>query len=200
MMMRILIESENFFYSQGLESLIRQSVQEAVISDITFMSDNECTTKNGRVNVIVRDSSISINLFKNQKNVNEPYPNKEKSTLHIPFVCKGKKMTDIKRIIEKILFIANMDGNNFINDDFYRITGLKKHEQLSLTETKILLLVGKGNNISNISRQINRSERTINVHFRNASRKMKLSKKTDFYNYAKFIVTCRRNERKTLCL
>lgn len=109
-------------------------------------------------------------------------------------------MDDIKRTIEKVIFIAGLDGSDFVNDDFYRITGLKKHEQLSLTETKIMLLVGRGNNVSNISRQINRSERTINVHLRNASRKMKMNKKTDFYNYAKFISICRRNERKTLCL
>lgn len=198
--MKILIESENVFFKKGIESLIEKSVLEIGINDFTFITDDDSTAKSEIINIILRDSSISINLFKNKKNINEPYTNKEKSTLHIPFICKNKKMPDIRRIIEKIIFIANLDSNDFINDDFYRITGLKKHEQLSLTETKIMLLVGRGNNVNNISKQINRSERTINVHFRNASRKMKLSKKTDFYNYAKFIVTCRRNERKTLCL
>lgn len=198
--MKILIESENVFFKKGLASLIEKSVLEIGINDFAFITDDDSTAKSEIINIILRDSSISINLFKNKKNINTPYPNQEKSTLHIPFICKNKKMSDIKRIIEKIIFIASMDGNDFINDDFYRVTGLKKHEQLSLTETKIMLLIGRGNNLNNISKQINRSERTINVHFRNASRKMKLSKKTDFYNYAKFIATCRRNERKTLCL
>ena len=198
--MKILIESENVFFKKGLESLIEKSVLEIGINNLAFINEDDSTAKSEIINIILRDSSISINLFKNKKNINNPYPNKEKSTLHIPFICKNKKMPDINRVIEKIIFIASMDGNDFINDDFYRITGLKKHEQLSLTETKIMLLVGRGNNINNISKQINRSERTINAHFRNASRKMKLSKKTDFYNYAKFIATCRRNERKTLCL
>ncbi|BCQ32838.1 LuxR C-terminal-related transcriptional regulator [Erwinia rhapontici] len=198
--MKILIESENFFYKKGLESLLQQSALESAVSDFGFITDDDSTEKSEITNITLRDSSISINLFKNKKKLDEPHISKEKSTLHIPFACKNKKITDIKRIIEKIIFIASMDSNDFINDDFYRITGLKKHEQLSLTETKIMLLLGRGNNIRNISRQINRSERTINVHFRNASRKMKFNKKTDFYNYAKFIVTCRRNERKTLCI
>lgn len=196
--MKISIESKNLYYSKGLEFLIKESLSENTIK--YFLSVTDDITEADVINITLRDSSISINLFEQTKKVEDLNPNNKKSTIHIPFVCKNRKITDIKWIIEKALFIASLDKHEFINDDFYRITGLKKHEQLSLTETKIMLLIGNGNNVNFISRQLRRSEKTITVHYRNASRKMKLNNKAEFYNYAKFIVSCQRNERKTVCL
>lgn len=196
--MKISIESKNLYYSKGLEFLIKESLSENTIK--YFLSVTDDITEADVINITLRDSSISINLFEQTKKVEDLNPNNKKSTIHIPFVCKNRKITDIKWIIEKAFFIASLDKHEFINDDFYRITGLKKHEQLSLTETKIMLLIGNGNNVNFISRQLRRSEKTITVHYRNASRKMKLNNKAEFYNYAKFIVSCQRNERKTVCL
>lgn len=193
--MKISVESKNLYYCKGLEFLIKESLSQEKIENFLPVTDHIAACDS--INITLRDSSISINLYEKTKDWN---PNRKKSTIHIPFVCRNKKMTDIRWIIEKALFIASLDKHKFINDDFYRMTGLKKHEQLSLTETKIMLLIGNGNNVELISRQLRRSEKTITVHCRNASRKMKLNNKAEFYNYAKFIVSCRRNERKTLCL
>lgn len=194
------IESKNNYYIKGLEILINELISEYKITKSFIVRSCDNITNNEVINVVLRDSSISVNLFKKNSHLIEMNSSINKFTLNTPFVCKNKKMTDIRHMIEKVIFIANLNGDDFLNDDFYKETGLKKHEQLSLTETKIMLLIGRGNNVNVISRQLNRSEKTINVHWRNASRKMKLDNKVDFYNYAKFIVACRRNERKTLCL
>lgn len=202
--MKISIESENIFYKKGLAFFIQELLPEDKFQDLLLITDNQKKEESDMINIILRDSSVSINLYNKKTNNGELNPNtstsENKSTLHIPFVCKNRKITDIKWMIGKILFIASLNIDECINDDFYKITGIKKHEQLSLTETKIMLSIGRGHNINFISSQLHRSEKTVHVHWRNASRKMKLDNKADFYNYAKFILTCRRNERKTLCL
>lgn len=198
--MKISIESDNLFYKKGLEFLIPNLLKEQGTEKVYFISSYTREEKNELTNIIFRDSSISINLFKEKTYSCETERFHFKSTIHIPFVCKKRNLADISWMIGKILLIANVSSEAFFNGDFYQLTGLKKHEQLSLTETKIMLLIGRGNNSSTISRKLHRSEKTISVHCRNASRKMGLEKKADFYNYAKFIATCRRNERRTLCL
>ncbi|MFK8256253.1 LuxR C-terminal-related transcriptional regulator [Erwinia sp. AnSW2-5] len=198
--MKISIESENIFYKKGLGFLIQEMFPEDKIHDFLLITDGQQQEEGEMLNIIFRDSSISINLYNKKIKDDELNPNNKKSTLHIPFACKNKKTTDIKWMIGKIIFIASLKIDEYSNDDFYNITGLKKHEQLSLTETKIMLSIGRGDDINVISGQLNRSEKTIHVHWRNASRKMRMENKADFYNYAKFILTCRKNERKTLCL
>lgn len=198
--MRIYIESNNLFYKKGLEFLIPNLLKEQETERISFISPCACDEKIEPTNIIFRDSSISINLFKENTEPCESEKIQHKSTIHIPFVCKKRNLADISWMIRKILLIANVSSDAFSNGDFYQLTGLKKHDQLSLTETKIMLLIGRGHNFSIISRKLHRSKKTISVHCRNASRKMGLENKVDFYNYAKFISTCRRNERRTLCL
>lgn len=197
--MNISIESENFYYKKGLELLIPKLLSDK-INENDFLLAIFPPKKNELINITFRDAVISVNIF-NKKNHNCKIDIPEqKFTIHIPFICKNRSLTDIIWTIKKIIQIANINNSEFINDEFYRITGLKKHEQLSLTETKIMLLIGKGCNIKSISKHLHRSAKTIHVHCRNASRKMKVDNKVEFYNYAKFIVNCRRNERKTLCL
>lgn len=202
--MKISIESENFFYKKGLEFLIQDLLPEDKLQDLSLITENQDKKGSNKINIIFRDSSISMNFY--NKNPNNIVLNvidsasEKKTTLHIPFVCKNRKITDIKWIIGKIFFISSINIDEYVNDEFYKITGIKKHEQLSITETKIMLSIGRGHDINVISSQLHRSERTVHVHWRNASRKMKMDNKADFYNYAKFILTCKRNERKTLCL
>ncbi|MTD28134.1 helix-turn-helix domain-containing protein [Erwinia sorbitola] len=197
--MKILVESENVFYKKGLETLIlalavKQGTGAVIIADCVRTREGDV------INVIFRDSAISINMFKKDNPSYKSALKESKETIQVPFSCRNRKLTEIGWMIEKILFIASMSLDDFVNDDFYQVTGLRKHEQLSLTEANIVLLIGKGNNVRVISKELRRSEKTINVHCRNASRKMGMINKVDFYNYAKFIATCRKNERKTLCL
>lgn len=202
--MKISIESDNFFYKKGLEFFIQELSPEFKLLDLSLITDNQDKEEEKLINIIFRDSSVSINFYKKKQNssvLNSGNSvSEKKSTLHIPFICKNRKKTDIRWIIEKVFFISSLSIDEYTNDDFYKITGIKKHEQLSLTENKIMLSIGRGHNLNVISSQLHRSERTVNVHWRNASRKMKMDNKADFYNYAKFILNCKRNERKTLCL
>lgn len=198
--MNIHIESDNYFYKKGLEKLILPFLQKHTANSIFSAADGMPVDECGSVNIIFRESTISI-VINHQSNSDCNIINSERRLItHIPFICKKRSLEDISWMIGKIFFIASLRYNGFVDDDFYQATGLKKHDQLSLTEKKILFLIGKGHDLDKISKHLHRSEKTIYVHCKNASRKMGIANKVDFYNYAKFFATCRKNERNTLCI
>ncbi|MFZ4835548.1 LuxR C-terminal-related transcriptional regulator [Rouxiella sp. Mn2063] len=199
-MLNILTISDNFPYILGLNALFKILADKKNI-ELFFLLKSEPNNK-GIANVIIRDSIVSISVFKNKepvplpKNINEV----NKITLHIPFMWKQDNLTVIMSKIEKILLIANTDYQSLIKKSIYKNLGLKDYLQLSVMERQVMFLIGKGYDNQYISNLLDRSEKTISVHCRNATRKMGMTNRVEFYRYASFIANCANKEGNTLCL
>lgn len=199
--LKILILSNNFPYVAGLKFLINDILIGKRNTELFFLSSSE---ENGIevANVIFRDSIVSVNVFKD-KNVMLQYKNMgegNRITVHIPSSWRKGNITDIESKIEKVLFIAQAGYDSLIKKDIYKRIDVNEYLQLSVMESKIILLVGKGHHTSEISKILDRSEKTIGTHCRNASRKMGMENRVEFYKYAKFIANCSSNEINTLCV
>lgn len=199
-MLNILIISRNFPYVIGVNSLFKLLADKKNIK-LFFSLPSEADNEK-YANIIFRDSIVSVNIYKNKELF---FKSKDKLdaikvTVHIPFILKQDNLSVIMSKIEKILVIANSDYQSLINKEIYKAIGSKDYLQLSFMESKIMLLIGKGYNMVGISNLLNRSEKTINAHCRNAIRKMGMTNRVEFYKYATFIATRSNKERNTLCL
>ncbi|MCX8958685.1 helix-turn-helix domain-containing protein [Erwinia psidii] len=197
---RVSMQSDNFYYNFGLSILIKELNRVIRKSAVFVLSDDTVDDDGSLKNIIFRDSMVTINLQRKNKRWKNDPDSECRAIIHIPFVCRQSKLSDVMVKMEKVLLIASMDYSSFLTPDNYRMMGLKKFKQLSLTECKILLLIGKGYNVGYISRILNRSEKTISNHCRNSIRKLGMLNRVDFYKYACFIAHCGNKERNTLCL
>ncbi|KLG05275.1 LuxR family transcriptional regulator [Enterobacter cloacae subsp. cloacae] len=205
-MLNILLMDSNYYHGLGLKSLILSKLTSERLQEARFaLYTDEMSAKTA--NIIFYDDFVTINIL-NKKQVRcngDPWrgDNSEmkKITLHVPFLTKNQTLNDISMKIGKILTIANADYHVCLNKkDSYWSFGLKKYAQLSDAENDVMLLIGLGYNSYDISRMLNRSQKTISTHYRNASRKMGASNQAEFYRYASFVARCGCNERNTLCL
>jgi len=202
-MLNIAIMDADFYNLSGLSFLITEQISEEGLGNICFMIPSiKCGEKNS--NVIFRDNTVTINFFKTKdalqrcKTTDE---HSEKVTIHIPFLTKNHTLYDLSIKIRKILEIACADYNVLVNkEESIWNFGLKKYRQLSDAENDVMVLMGRGFNSNDISRMLSRSPKTINTHYRNASRKIGVANRAEFYRYASFIAECGCNERNTLCL
>jgi len=199
-MLNILTISNNFPYILGLNSLFKIVADKKNI-DLFFLLQSDPGSKE-RANVIIRDSIVSISVLKNKESV---YPHENmheegKVTLHIPFMWRQDNLAIIMSKIEKIVFIANTDYQSLIKKSIYKYVGLKEYLQLSSMEMQVMFLIGKGHDNQYISNLLNRSEKTISTHCRNATRKMGMTNRVEFYRYATFIANFSNEEGNTLCL
>ncbi|KKF37893.1 hypothetical protein SY86_17190 [Erwinia tracheiphila] len=198
--LKISIKSENCYYASGLMFLIKELNDEMDNVSPCIIADDVVENKNDMENIIVRDAMISINLRRNKRYWKNDTNTECLTAIHIPFICRQNAVPEIIAKLKKILIIASMGYSSLSCPEYYEMIGLKKFKQLSLTECKILLLVGKGYNIGYISRVLNRSEKTISNHCRNSIRKLGMLNRIEFYKYASFIARCNYKERGILCL
>ncbi len=201
-MLKILMMDSDYYQALGLSYLIlNQPISEPL--DICFLLPSD--DKNIDVaNVVFRRDMVTINIFNDKLNPENRTPGarrREKITLHVPFLSKGYTMSDISIRIKKILSIASVEYSALrTKEDAYCSLGLKKYAQLSETEYDVMLLIGRGYSSEDISKILNRSRKTISTHYRNASRKMGMANRAEFYRYASFVAKCGRDERNTFCL
>ncbi|EXU76645.1 LuxR family transcriptional regulator [Erwinia mallotivora] len=197
---RISLHSDNFYYTFGLGHLIKEFNGRWNNSAFCFLIDETVEEVGNVANVVIRDSMVSIRLRNGCNSWKKNNNSEWQATIHIPFTCRRHNVSEVMEKIKKILLIASMDYPAFISPENHKSIGLKKIKQLSLTECKILLLVGKGYNVGYISRILNRSEKTISNHCRNSIRKLGMLNRVEFYKYATFIAHCANKERSIVCL
>jgi len=193
----------NYYQISGLSFLIFNQLTRESPADFCFLLPTE--EKNRDIaNIIFHSDMVTINLFNKRRihSNNDPGRRaKEKLTVHVPFLLRSQTLNDISMKISKIVAIASADYHILLNkEEAFWNFGLKKYAQLSDTENDVMILIGRGYNSADISRILNRSQKTISTHYRNASRKMGVANRAEFYRYASFIAKCRRDERNTLCL
>lgn len=204
-MLNILLLDTNYYRALGVKSLILCKMENEQLHNTRFALSTDEMSKES-ANIIFYDDHVTINVLNKRRIRSSSERHSEskssnKLTLHVPFLARSQTLSDISMKIGKILAIANSDPHVHLNTkDAYWSFGLKKYAQLSDAENDVMILIGKGYNSGDISRILNRSQKTISTHYRNASRKMGASNQAEFYRYASFVARCRRNERNTLCL
>lgn len=200
-MIKVLINEENHYKKLGLSLLISELLSEN--QDVIFLlpSDNEDTSA---ANIIFCSDWVTLNLYSSPgtRRLDTVWSEGAiRLTAHAPFLNKHDTLKDISAKIWKILKIINTTKDNL---NIANLTewprGIKKHQQLSSAESEILILVGRGLSHDAISKIVNRSRKTVGTHYRNASRKLGLINRAEFYRYAAFIAQQIREERNTLCL
>lgn len=200
-MLNVLLLDANFYYLSGLSSLIYQACASGG-DDVCFLLPGDARSLS-RADIIFRDNRVTVRVARNRRAGKNTGGTKrrERLTLHIPFMTKRDAVQDIALKIGKILAIAKADCRQILDREAAcGHFGLKKYAQLSATEQDVMILIGLGYTPADISRILNRSQKTISTHSRNASRKMGASSRAAFWRYASFIASCGHDERHTLCL
>ena len=121
-------------------------------------------------------------------------------TVNIPFNSSQLDIYDIISKIKKILTIARLSHCNMMNSDIFRQLGLKNYIQLSITESRVVELTGQGYTITDISNILERSEKTVLTHRRNAIRKLGVLNRLEFYNYASHMKNYSNKEAVFICI
>lgn len=203
-MLNVLLMDYNFYQRKGLSTLIFDQLNESNAEEVCFLLPSDERNQNA-ADIIFRNDMVTIHVANKSSSrmimENSGSCNSEKITIHIPFLLKNQSLSEIASKIEKILAVASTDYNILrkMKVSCCKL-GLKKYTQLSDTENDIMILIGRGYDSADISRILNRSKKTISTHYRNASRKIGVSNRAEFYRYASFIANCQREERNTLCL
>jgi len=197
--MEVLLKSDNLYYIFGLSLLINEINSMLSKSPLYFLVGESSSDSNEK-KIIFRDTMVSVHLNKKSRSWKNDNTPPCKAIYHIPFGCRQNNLSEIMCKLEKILLIAHMDYSSFIRPENHKSIGLQDFRQLSLTECKVLLLIGKGYNIGRISKILNRSEKTINTHYRNTIRKLGVINRVEFYKYASLIAHGANKDCNTLCL
>lgn len=198
-MLKILIFNDDIYFTNGLKSLIFDVNNGMVKKRIDFIMPGSHRALN-EANIIFRGYLASIRLKKKERTwPSDMYANSN-MTLHVPFSCHDDNLQEIMGKIKKILLIASMDHSAITTREKYKSIGLKDFMQLSTTESKVMQLIGEGHNTEFISKMLNRSEKTINTHCRNASRKLGMVNRVEFYRCASFIANSGNEDWSVICL
>ncbi|MFP2516982.1 helix-turn-helix transcriptional regulator [Buttiauxella agrestis] len=195
-MLLIKISGDNVYFQLGLKCMIENIIGSEWYNfpRVIFTSD---LFSNNFPNIIFQDYVVSIRL---KFNLIESIKPQHFCAVHVPFFIHSVNENDVLNKLRKILLISCMTYDDFVSDGIYKITGIHRHVQLSVSETTILNLAGKGNNIEDISNILNRSERTIGTHCRNAINKMGLKNKVRFFQYAYYVSNFDLEDAITVCL
>jgi len=202
-MLNILLIDSNYYQVSGLSFLITDNVNERDIAEFCFLLPSEKKSFD-IANVILQDLIVTIQVFKksNKKLLSrENNFDNEKIIVHVPFFTKNQSIKDISFKMEKILSIAITDYNILTQrEEAIWKLGLKEYAQLSDNESNIMIMIGQGYNIDDISKRLKRSRKTIRTHYRNAKRKMGFTNIAEFCRFASFIANCSEEERNTICI
>ncbi|WNN47927.1 LuxR C-terminal-related transcriptional regulator [Siccibacter colletis] len=199
-MLQIVIVSDNAYFEVGLRNILLKMSPREAPGETSALPFTLRHTEFPAPDIIFRDFMVTINIkdYKNGRNACTA-PERDR-TIHIPFICKAQEMSEIEEKIRKIILIASNGYNTRTRTDIYKAAGLKRYLQLSATENVIMVLTGQGNDTSEISRLLHRSERTVGAHCRNAIKKMGMENRLEFYKYAAYIAKYGRSDEITLCL
>ncbi|WP_202302766.1 helix-turn-helix transcriptional regulator [Dryocola clanedunensis] len=198
-MLEVVIKTDNTYYHLGIKALLLELGENVVYLD-TFQNSSMHTSEHNHSRIIFRDFMVSIILYKKPTLQLLKNNNENRLIVHIPMACRNNDFSDVKSKIKKILSIAVMGSHSSRRDDLCRCAGIKKHRQLSVTENKIMRLMGEGNDTGDIAAILKRSHRTVGTHYRNAINKMGMENRLEFYMYATFIARYSQQSEITLCL
>ncbi|CNH06035.1 LuxR family regulatory protein [Yersinia aldovae] len=200
-MLSVAITTRNAFYELGLLSLLRKVFNKEGDEDYLFIRPYESKAAH-KANVIFKDFMVIINIYQDSefitKSINSS--NKPMMTVNIPFNSNQLDIYDIISKIKKILTIARLNHGSMMNSDVFRRLGLKNYIQLSHTESRVVELTGQGHSIPDISKILERSEKTVLTHRRNAIRKLGVLNRLEFYNYASHMKNYSNKDAVFICI
>lgn len=202
-MLNILLMDYDFYQRKGLSTLIYNQLAEKGKKRVCFLLPSQHENQS-IADIIFRNDTVTIYVESKEKEgvtteMREKSP--ARITIHVPFVVRNQTLNAVSMKIKKIVEIAGSDYNELANkEDMCWRLGLKQHTQLSDTENHVMVMIGHGYDSHHISKIMKRSKKTISTHYRNASRKIGMSNRAEFYRFASFIASCRREERNTICL
>lgn len=182
MTLEISFLDSNIYEVLGLRSLLCQQYN-GNLEEILFLSGEDQPSKD-RPSIIFREDVVTMNLpFISPR---QPVSGSVSSTLtwHIPFLSRKCSVDDLSIKIRKLLGLASTAAGLSYTDNMLKF---RNYTQLSDTEYQVMILIGQGMNRQDISKVLNRSEKTISTHYRNISRKMGATNRAEFYRYAFFI-------------
>ncbi|ABS48299.1 bacterial regulatory s, luxR family protein [Yersinia pseudotuberculosis IP 32953] len=200
-MFSVAIKTRNAFYEFGLLSLLKKVLIKEDDMDYSIVPSHEKRASNN-ANVIFKDLMVIVNIYQENSFIqkNDSNNNKPMMTVNIPFNSSQLGLYDVISKIKKILNIARLNYNMMMKSDLQRRIGLKNYIQLSMTESKVVQLTGKGHSTTDISKILDRSEKTILTHRRNAIRKLGMFNRLEFYKYASLMRNYSNKDAVFICL
>lgn len=104
------------------------------------------------------------------------------------YLCKDSAETLLVQAIRKVaaggLFIDQAVAEKLAVDMLTGVTGGAPHSRLTDREYQIFLLVARGRGVTDISRQLNLSVKTVSTHKTRILEKMELANTADLIHYA----------------
>ncbi|HEI6926509.1 TPA: LuxR family transcriptional regulator [Yersinia enterocolitica] len=200
-MLSVAITTQNAFYELGLHSLLQKVFNKDGVEDYLFFNPHEKKSIH-LANVIFKDFMVIVNIYQESGFIAKctSSGHTPMMTVNIPFNSSQLDIYDIISKIKKILAIARLSHCNMMNSDIFRRLGLKNYIQLSITESRVVELTGQGYTITDISNILERSEKTVLTHRRNAIRKLGVLNRVEFYNYASHMKNYSNKEAVFICI
>ncbi|THB83440.1 LuxR family transcriptional regulator [Pantoea allii] len=201
-MLNVLLMDYDFYQRKGLSTLISNEISDKGNDRVFFLSPSQKESQD-IADIIFRNDMVTIHVKhkKQECETLELIDKSEKITIHVPFTLRNQCLNDVFVKVKKILALASADYCSLTNiEEACRKLGVKQYAQLSDAENDVMIMIGRGYDNNEISRVMNRSIKTISTHYRNASRKIGVSNRADFYRFASYVASCRRDERNTICL
>lgn len=181
-MLNIAIKSQNNFFQLGIIEIINNYVNE----DITYNIIDTHAEKNAinKSNIFFTEDIAIMNIFENIPHEGLNYNIHPQATIHIP--CNGDSIfsSDLPAIIARIFNFATMNYKELIQNELFRKLISRQNSQLSTKENRVVMLMSQGYDASHISKLLNCSQSTIYTHQRNATRKLGLFNRIQFYKYS----------------
>lgn len=191
-MLHVKVLTSDNFYSIGLSEIANE-----IIND--YLNEGcreECFS--GEINIVFGEVIATIEHHPAREHPD--WSDNEAIKIHVPFVSRGHDLSILKYKIRKIVnMVRGNNLNHAINKEYEKI-GLKKKRQLSENEFNIICLIGRECKIKEISKMLNRSERTVTIHYHNAKMKMDIENRIDFIKCASYIVNLPENNKNIICL
>lgn len=180
-MKNIKIETENSFYELGLMSIIKKIISGIEYGCFVFSVDLKEHPRD--INIIFKELMVIVNVFQSEISTSSGVGNNPIITINIPFNSNKLSYDTLTKKINEIIKISSFNHHDLINGNALKILPLKNEVQLTNSESRVVELAEQGNNITDISKKLGRSEKTILNHRRSALIKLGGKNKLDFYNY-----------------
>ncbi|MEW5558881.1 helix-turn-helix transcriptional regulator [Enterobacter asburiae] len=188
----VTIVSNDYFYKYGLRKMITL---------VEPPPDNSSSTwhRNSPADITFRKSVVSIN-YHLKPSPPAKHRHSTPFSIDIPFNCDSLTINEVQAKLEKILSLARLPLSEENKKDIFQKIGGRRYLQLSAMENQVLHNLGKGYCAQDIAAILGCTDKTVSTHCRNAMRKMGITKKSELYHYASWMVQHIDSERITLCL
>lgn len=182
-MLNIAIKSQNTFFQLGIIEIINNFLNDDNIIYKIISANAEQNAIN-KSNIFFTEDIAIINIFENISTERPHYNLHPQATIHIP--CNGDSIfsSDLATIIARIFNFATMSYKELIQNELFRKLISRQNSQLSTKENRVVMLMSQGYDANHISKLLNCSQSTIYTHQRNATRKLGLFNRIQFYKYS----------------